>query len=263
MADRALLPGKFVWFEHASSDPPKAQAFYRDVLGWTTVEFPVGDSHYPMIFAGETPDTMVGSYAPPRSGARGRWVASVSVDDVDASAAAAATGGGKMIAPPRNVSGVGRAATIADPSGAELGLIRGLRGDPPDPPAIPTGRFVWNELHTPDPEGAVAFYAKVVGFSHRSVPTPAGPYHILSSSGADRGGVTSHLPPGASPHWLPFVHVDDVDRAIERARALGARIPMAPENVMDIGRIAVLVDPTGADLAVMKPRPRANPQSGA
>ena len=118
---------------------------------------------------------------------------------------------------------------------------------------------MWNELHTTDPEKAAIFYEKVVGFSHRSVPSPAGPYHILSKGGVDRGGITSHLPPGASPHWLPFVMVDDVDSTIERARKLGARIPMEPKNLMDIGRLGILEDPTGAILALMKPRPRANP----
>ena len=28
------IPGKFVWFEHHSPDPAKAQAFYGPLLGW-------------------------------------------------------------------------------------------------------------------------------------------------------------------------------------------------------------------------------------
>ena len=260
MSDRKPLPGKFVWFELASSDPRKAQAFYAHVLGWKAVEFPFGGTTYEMIFAGETPDTMVGGYVPARgAGRRSRWIASVSVEDVDAAADAAVALGGKVLEAPRDMPAVGRRATIADPQGAELGLFRSATGDPPDVPWISPGCFLWNELHTTDPEKAVAFYEKVVGFSARSVPSPAGPYHILAMGGVDRGGVTSHLSPGAPPHWLPYVHVEDVDATVERARTLGARIPMEPENVMDIGRLGVLEDPTGAVLALMKPRPRANP----
>ena len=258
MPDRKHIPGKFVWFELASSDPGKARPFYGEVLGWKAVEFPFGGATYEMIFAGETPDTMVGGYAPSRGAVgRSRWIASVSVADVDAAAAAAIAGGGTVLEPPHDLPAVGRAATIADPGGAELALFRGATGDPPDVESTPPGRFVWNELHTTDPEGAAAFYGKVVGFSHRSVPSPAGPYRILSMGGVDRGGITGHLPPGASPHWLPYVHVDDVDATVARARKLGARIAMEPENAMDIGRLAVLEDPTGAALALIKPRPRA------
>ena len=41
MADRKLLPGKFVWFEHVSTDPKKAQKFYAEVLGWKVKPFPL------------------------------------------------------------------------------------------------------------------------------------------------------------------------------------------------------------------------------
>jgi hypothetical protein len=34
---------------------------------------------------------------------------------------------------------------------------------------------------------------------------------------------------------------------------------MKPKNVMDIGRLGILEDPTSAVLALMKPRPRTNP----
>jgi predicted enzyme related to lactoylglutathione lyase len=178
----------------------------------------------------------------------------VSVEDVDVAVATAVANGGKVVEPAHDLPGVGRGATITDPNGAELALFKAATGDPPDLPSMPPGRFMWNELHTTDPEKAVAFYEKVVAFSHHSVPSPAGPYHILSKGGVDRGGVTSHLPPGVSPHWLPFVKVDDVDATIERARKLGARIPMEPKNLMDIGRLGILEDPTGAVLALMKPR---------
>ncbi len=258
MSDRKPVPGKFVWFELASGDARKAQAFYAEVLGWKAVQFPFGGASYEMIFAGETPDTMVGGYAPPLgAGAGGKWIASVSVEDVDAAAFAAKANGGTVIVPPHDMPEVGRGATIADPDGAEIALFRDSRGDPPDVASSPPGRFIWNELHTPDPKRALAFYEKVVGFASRTVDSPAGAYHILSKGGVDRGGVTSHLPAGVVPHWLPIVHVDDVDLAIARARKLGATIPREPADMPGIGRFGLLVDPTGAKLALMKPVPRA------
>ena len=51
MADRKLLPGKFVWFELVARDAKKAQAFHGEVLGWKVQPFPMGDSTYEMIYA--------------------------------------------------------------------------------------------------------------------------------------------------------------------------------------------------------------------
>lgn len=87
------------------------------------------------------------------------------------------------------------------------------------------------------------------------MPGPDGTYHVLSSGGVGRGGVSSHLPAGVPPHWLPYVYVDDPDATVARARQHGARIRSGPEDIPGIGRFAVLEDPTGAVLAVMKPQP--------
>ena len=62
---------------------------------------------------------------------------------------------------------------------------------------------------------------------------------------------------GSAPHWLPYVTVDDPDATLARAKKLGAKIPVEPTDIPNIGRFAVLQDPTGALLAVMKALPQA------
>lgn len=258
MADRKPIPGKFVWYELSCSDVPKAQAFYAELLGWKNVPFPAGATKYDMIFAGETPDTMIGGYAPLRRGdERGsRWIASVSVEDVDASVAAATANGGKVLEAPQDAPGAGRAARIADPSGAELSLIRSARGDAPDVEFAPAGYFIWNELHTTDAERALDFYEKTVGFTHETMQSPGGAYHVVSRAGVGRGGITGHLPRGAAPHWLPYVHVTDVDASAARAQRLGAELAVSPTDIPGIGRFTVVRDTVGAVIALMKPNPR-------
>jgi len=258
MPDRKLLPGKFVWFELVSRDAKRVQAFYGEVLGWKTMPFPMGNTTYEMICAGETADTMIGGYAAPKSDRQtSHWISYVSVEDVDATAKAAAANGGRVVEAPYDLPNVGRTARIADPLGAELCPFRNTTGDPADAPAM-SGHFFWNELHTSDPTRALSFYEKVLGFSHRAMDMgPGGTYHILSQRGVDRGGVTSFLPAGVPPHWLPYVFVDNPDAAIARARKLGATIQVGAEDIPGVGRFGVLQDPTGAVLAVMKPQPRA------
>src|SRR5438067_2462396 len=198
MSARKLIPGKFVWLELVSKDAKKAQAFYGEVFGWKTVPFPMGGATYEMIYAADTPDTMIGGYAAPKSDAQAaHWIAYVSVEDVDAAAKAAGANGGRVIEPPRDAPGVGRSARIADPQGAELCLFKSATGDKPDTATTPSGQLLWNELHTNDTAKALAFYEKVVGFAHRTMDMgPGGAYHILSKGGVDRGGVTDHLTSG-------------------------------------------------------------------
>jgi predicted enzyme related to lactoylglutathione lyase len=262
--DRTSRPGKFVWFEHASTDPRKAQAFYAEVLGWKVK--PWGDSSYEMILAGETLDTMIGGYTVlEHDRDRPRWISYVSVDDVDETAKAALANGGKLIEAPRDFPGIGRAATIADPQGAELSLFMSATGDPPDLPRTappPARRFFWCELHTVDPAKALSFYEQVLGFTHETLDTGGTGYHVLSKGGVGRAGVTGHLPSDVPSHWLPYVAVDDPDATAARAGRLGGTILVGPADIPGVGRFAVLQDPTSAVLAVMKAMP-PNPQHEA
>jgi len=258
--DRKPLPGKFAWYELVSKDAKKAQAFYGEVLGWRVEGFPMGNATYDMVYAG---DTMIGGYDTPRKeGQASHWISYVSVEDVDRAAKIAVENGGKVIEPPTDIPNVGRQARIADPEGAELCLFKNSTGDPPDAEETPVGQFFWNELHTTDPQKALSFYEKVVGFTHSAMESPAGTYYVLSSKdGVGRGGVTDHLPPGTAPHWLPYVVSDDPDAAAARAKRSGGSVHVGPADIPGIGRFAVLRDPTGAVLAVMKPLPRAKQRS--
>jgi len=155
MEKRKQLPGKFVWFEHESHDKKRAQAFYAELFGWKMQPFPMGSYSYDMIYAG---DTMIGGWADLKAkGAPARWMACVSVEDVDAAAKAAAANGGRVVDAPMPIPNVGRIARIADPQGAEILLFKSDNGDPEDGCAD-QGRWAWNELHTTDAKAALAFY---------------------------------------------------------------------------------------------------------
>lgn len=269
MSTQASYPGKFVWFEHVSGDARRAQAFYAEVLGWKTHAWgDSAESAYDMILAGDSVDTMIGGYAAPTSaGERSRWLSYVSVSDVDAAAKAARDGGGSILQAPHDLPGTGRVGRVADPQGAELCLFRKEGGDPGDPSGSeppPERTFFWNELHTSDPEGALSFYEKVVGYTRETMDMgPAGACHILSHGGLGRAGVTGHMGgsggEGAS-HWLPYVAVTDPDATLARAKAHGGTVCFGPEDIPGVGRFGVIEDPTGAALAVMKalpPTPKA------
>jgi predicted enzyme related to lactoylglutathione lyase len=258
--ERRTRPGKFVWFEHASNDPKKAQKFYAEVIGWKVL--PWGDGAYEMIQAGDTPETMIGGYTELKGGPRAHWISYVSVDDVDAAARDAAANGGRVIEQPYDIPEVGRTARIADPQGAELYLFKSASGDGPDAPGNagpPPRRFFWNELHTTDPVKALSFYERLLGYTHKVMDMgPDGNYYVLSSKdGVGRSGLMGPVAKAAEvpPHWLPYVSVDDTDATLERVKKYGGKVHHGPEDIPGIGRFGVLEDPTGAFLAIMKAIP--------
>ena len=61
----------------------------------------------------------------------------------------------------------------------------------------------------------------------------------------------------APPHWLSYVSVASVNEAAGRTKRLGGTVLMEPFDVLDVGRMAMVQDPTGAVLALWEPRRHA------
>jgi uncharacterized protein len=68
------------------------------------------------------------------------------------------------------------------------------------------------------------------------------------------GGMMKHPMPGAPSVWLPYVQVDDIAAATEKAKSLGARIIKDVTEVMGAGWLSIFMDPTGAVLGLWKGR---------
>jgi len=246
------LPGKFVWFEHVSSDPAKARAFYEPLLNWHIERVPMGEQTYDTIMNGS--DGIGGLRTAP-AGTPNHWMSYLSVDDVDQSFAAATAAGAKPVMPPTDLGSVGRGATIIDPTGATVSLWKSAERDRPDPEQTPDGDWYWNELWTHGAKKALAFYEQVFGYTHDTMDLgPQGPYYLLKSpDGKLRGGLMQPDPADAPTLWVPYVHVADVDAAAAKAQKLGAKmIVVPPTDIPNVGRFCVLIDPQGAAIAVMK-----------
>ena len=125
----------------------------------------------------------------------------------------------------------------------------------------PHGSFIWYELMTPDPAGAMAFYDPVVGW--KIAPDPVAPgieYRmIVRGDGGNAGGILTLEPAmasqGAKPGWLGYVGVDDVDAAVAKATAAGAKVLRPPWDQPSVGRLALFADPQGNPLYLIKPLP--------
>src|SRR5665213_2461051 len=117
------------------------------------------------------------------------------------------------------------------------------------------GHFAWYELMTTDMAAAKAFYASVMGWRAHDASVPGMAYAQFTAGKAALGGLIE-LPVdarkmGATPRWMGYVGVDDVDAAAARIARLGGAI-YVPPTTTNIGRIAVVADPQTATLALVK-----------
>lgn len=117
------------------------------------------------------------------------------------------------------------------------------------------GAFSWNELMTPDPEAAIAFYTALLGWRTQTMPMPGGDYHVVKVGDVSVGGVMAipSEPKAGSmpPSWGSYVTVADVDATAHKAIELGGKVVRGPQDIPGVGRMAVIADPQGAALNVI------------
>lgn len=242
--------GKFVWHEHASTDPARAQDFYKQLLGWEFEVFKPGEVDYTVLSVGGHGH---GGFPPVPEGTPSHWVGNVQVESADGTAEKAKAGGGRVIVDPMDIPEVGRYAVIADPQGAVVAVFQPA-GDGP----MGQGVFVWDELATSDIEAAKSFYGAVFGWTTSDMDRGGDfTYTIFkrSDDAEDAGGVAGAMPLGEAPApmWMPYVAVDDIDGTAARVHELGGKVLREPWDIEGVGRISIIQDPTGAVLGFIKP----------
>jgi predicted enzyme related to lactoylglutathione lyase len=254
----AKIPtGRFVWFEYSSKDASKAQAFFGELFGWKTKEMQGGPAPYTMIAIGE--DTIGGYWPAPPPGApqQAHWITHLQVETATESAAKVKSLGGTVKMEPMKVGDAGTFAVVADPTGAVFSLWQPEKHEGHADFKGKPGFWVWNELHTSDPDKAVKFYEALGGFKDEPMDMgPMGTYHVLNKDGAGRAGVMKSPMADIPSNWLPYVQVEDADKIAERAKKLGGNVVVPPADIPDVGRFAVIVDPQGAAIGILKPNPR-------
>jgi uncharacterized protein len=122
-------------------------------------------------------------------------------------------------------------------------------------PEYKPGTFCWVELATSDGAAAKKFYTEL--FDWTSEDRPVGPgmvYTMLNLAGKDAAALYQ-MPPemaaqGIPPNWLSYASVANADESAKKAKELGATLLKEPFDVMTVGRMAVIQDPTGAVFAL-------------
>jgi predicted enzyme related to lactoylglutathione lyase len=117
----------------------------------------------------------------------------------------------------------------------------------------------WVDLQTPDVGAAKAFYASVFGWSYDDQPMPqGGAYSMALVAGDPVAAIAPQSPDmaaaGTPPAWNTYIATDDVDAAVARVAGAGGTVAMEPFDVVDAGRMAFVLDPSGAPVALWQAR---------
>jgi len=257
--------GSFIWYELMTTDPDVAATFYAAVTGWR-ISAPDANrtdgKDYRMI--GRADGRHAGGVlkiTADMGKVPSRWLAYLSVVNVDASTAAIKADGGSINMPPTDIPPAGRIAMVADPQGVPFYVMT------PTPPAgIPDAtsdvfdrttpqRVNWNELTSPELAASKAFYAKHFDFEFNETMNmgPLGDYCFIDHHGVRVGAMLQRQSPQQPSGWLFYVGVPSVGAAKNAIEANGGTVMMGPHQVPTGEWIVVATDPSGAVFGVVGP----------
>ncbi|MCW2606276.1 MAG: Glyoxalase/bleomycin resistance protein/dioxygenase [Frankiales bacterium] len=107
------------------------------------------------------------------------------------------------------------------------------------------GTPCWVDLMAPDVAAAGRFYSAVLGWE---VPQPEeqfGGYVVAHVGGAATAGI-GPVREGARSAWTLYFATDDADATLAAVPTHGGTVMSLVQDVMDLGRMALGVDPSGA-----------------
>jgi predicted enzyme related to lactoylglutathione lyase len=113
----------------------------------------------------------------------------------------------------------------------------------------------WVDLSTPDLEKSVAFYSGLFGWEipEQENSEQTGGYRRAQLDGKSVAGMMPLMGEGQPPVWSSYVSVDDADATTAAVSEAGGQVLAEPMDVMDLGRMAVFLDPEGAAFGVWQP----------
>lgn len=116
------------------------------------------------------------------------------------------------------------------------------------------GRFVWFDLLSEDIDVARKFYTELFDWRIRA-DVNKGNYLTIHNGSRTIGGIVAHEnrdPQVVESMWIGSLSVDDVDRAAAAVYKHGGTVLDGPLDVLPRGRMALVADPAGAVLALLR-----------
>ena len=250
--------GQPVWFDLFSDNIPKTTAFYSELFNWNTevMDTPAG----PYTIFKHDGKSVAGLTKPVDASLANTWLAYVNVTNINTTCSTIQQNGGTLVGAITKMPGVGSWQVAKDPQG---GIFCAFQGETSAEACAAgsafgdVGQFCWHELMCKDYSTALNFYSQVFGWSKGVAMDmgPMGTYQMFNAGEKGIGGMMTNTPDmPQKTYWLEYIHVQNVDETVARAKSMGATSTFPAMTVGDnSGRIAGLIDPNGAAFAVYTP----------
>jgi predicted enzyme related to lactoylglutathione lyase len=234
-----------VYFEVGAAENQPLAEFYGQLFGWEMRSVAPG---YTLI------DTRGGGGVGGgvgRSGTGEPWSTFyVEVDDLPATLARVGSMGGRTVAEPMEIPGMGSFAMFDDPDGVLVGLTGrdrpagGMWREPSGGDGVPVD---WFEVLGADAGRAQAFYRELFGWT-----VGQGAYGQVDTGGGIAGGIGA----GGDERWATvYAAVADTEAALARAESLGGTRVYGPKPVDDHTDTGAFRDPAGNVFGVYRHGP--------
>ena len=241
--DRNQPEGTPTWIDLGIPDLDRAKGFYGAVFGWEFETGPVEAGHYTMCLLRGKP---VAALTPVEPSGDYWWNVYFATDDCHRTAARIVEAGGTLVMEPMTIMSQGSMAMAVDPTGAQFGLWQGqdhvgcrLVNEP--------DTLIRNDLVTPDPEPARAFYAKVFGFTLDANENFPDFMFLRRPDGHEIGGISGE-PTAPRSRWNTMFEVADSDATAKAAIAAGGTAT-DPEDTI-YARMSTITDPFGTQFVI-------------
>jgi predicted enzyme related to lactoylglutathione lyase len=117
------------------------------------------------------------------------------------------------------------------------------------PPGVPC----WVDTQQPDRDAALRFYGAVFGWSFENhLQRGDRAYDLATLDGRVVAAIGSG-PSDTTATWTTYIGVEDADAAVAKVEAAGGTVVAPPLRAGNAGRLVLLTDPTGANLALWEP----------
>jgi hypothetical protein len=118
------------------------------------------------------------------------------------------------------------------------------------------GEVCWRELATKDLPAAQKFYQELFGWNIEQSKVSAMDYKEIHVEGIAKGGmmaIDEKWGPEPPPsHWSTYIAVDNADETVEKIKANGGRVRVPPFDAPGVGRMSMVMDPSGANFAIIQ-----------
>jgi predicted enzyme related to lactoylglutathione lyase len=244
--------GTPTWLDLMAPDIDAARAFYQAVFGW---EYDIGNPEFGGYTTARLGRQMVAGLMgpqpddPPMPAA---WSLYFATNDIEADVARAVDLGAKVLSPAMAVADFGSMAVLEDPTGAAFSFWQAGTHVGSQVTQEP-GSAAWYELYSSNAKQARDFYTAILGATADAMPGGM-EYYVLKHGEQMLGGIMQIDPSWGNfhPQWVTYFSVADVDETVATVTKLGGK-NMGPIDNSPFGRIAALMDPSGAYFKVVEP----------